>query len=448
MYVCGPTVQSNPHVGHGRSAVAFDVIRRYLTYRGFEVTYVKNITDIDDKIIAAALDQEASVEEIAAAAAERFQDTQDLLGVMRPTVEPKATDHIDQIQAMIQDLIDKGHAYESNGDVYFSVRSFAGYARLSNRNVDDMLAGARIAIDETKRDPLDFALWKAAKQGEPEWPSPWGAGRPGWHIECSAMARTYLGDTFDIHGGGTDLIFPHHENEIAQSEAVTGQPFARVWLHNGMVTLSGEKMAKSTGHVVDLATLLAENPPLAVRLFYLRAHYRSNLEFSAELIADASASYERLQSFVRRHGTAESVEPDARVIADFLSAMDDDFNTPVALSVLFDAVREGNRLADSGGDFAPIVAAVLAIMEVLGLDDVNVSDSDLASVVAELIAIGDTLDIDTSGTADDVMSRIVDRREAARANKEWTVSDQIRDRLGVLGIVIEDGSDGASWHRK
>ncbi len=241
MYVCGPTVQANPHVGHGRSAVAFDVIRRYLTYQGYDVTYVRNITDIDDKIIAAAAEQAVSITEVADLAAERFQATQDALGVLRPDVEPKATKHIPEIVDMIERLIDGEHAYESAGDVYFSVRSFERYARLSNRNIDDLLAGARIATGDVKRDPLDFALWKAAKPGEPSWPSPWGDGRPGWHIECSAMARKYLGDTVDIHGGGTDLIFPHHENEIAQSEAVTGQPFASFWLHNGMVTLSGEK---------------------------------------------------------------------------------------------------------------------------------------------------------------------------------------------------------------
>jgi cysteinyl-tRNA synthetase len=445
IYVCGPTVQANPHVGHGRSAVAFDVIRRYLMYRGYAVTYVRNITDIDDKIIAAANEQGVSIEDVAARAAERFEATQDALGVLRPDVEPRATDHIAEIVDMIVDLIVKDHAYVAGGDVYFAVRSFADYARLSNRNLDEMLAGARIATGDIKRDPLDFALWKAAKPGEPQWPSPWGSGRPGWHIECSAMARRYLGDTLDIHGGGTDLIFPHHENEIAQSEAVTGRPFVNVWLHNGMVTLSGEKMSKSTGHFVDLASLLADHPPLAIRLFYLRAHYRSNVEFSPDLVADAASSFERLQSFRRRHAELEGAAPDRDIVEAFERAMDDDFNTPVALGVLFDAVREGNRLSDEGGDAAGVAAAVELILEVLGLIPEAAGLAGLATCLEHLAA---ELGLAPGEGAEETLERVINHRTEARSNQDWSTSDKIRDGLASIGIVIEDGANGVAWHRK
>ncbi len=444
IYVCGPTVQANPHVGHGRSAVAFDVIRRYLMHRGYDVTYVRNITDIDDKIIAAAAEQAVSITEVAELAAERFEVTQDALGVLRPDIEPKATKHIPEIVDMIERLIESDHAYESAGDVYFSVRSFENYARLSNRNIDDLLAGARIATGDMKRDPLDFALWKTAKPAEPSWPSPWGDGRPGWHIECSAMARKYLGDTVDIHGGGTDLIFPHHENEIAQSEAVTGRPFANFWLHNGMVTLSGEKMSKSTGHFVDLAVLLEDNPPLAIRLFYLRAHYRSNVEFSLELIADAVASFERLQAFRRRHGDVRDVSPDVSIVADFHSAMDDDFNTPVALGVLFDAVREGNRLADAGSDTAAVAAAVELILDALGLIAATGGLDDLVEPLTGLVKELGGQERDAASALD----WLLERRTTARAGQDWTTSDKIREQLATVGVTIEDGPDGVTWHRK
>lgn len=445
IYVCGPTVQANPHVGHGRSAVAFDVIRRYLVYRGFDVTYVRNITDIDDKIIAAANEQGLTIETVAESAAGRFEATQDALGVLRPDVEPKATEHIAEIVEMIGDLIGKDHAYEASGDVYFSVRSVPAYAKLSNRNVDEMLSGARIATGDIKRDPLDFALWKGAKPGEPAWPSPWGEGRPGWHIECSAMARKYLGDTLDIHGGGTDLIFPHHENEIAQSEAVTGQVFSRYWLHNGMVDLSGEKMSKSTGHFVDLVGLLSANPPLAVRLFYLRAHYRSNVEFSDDLIADSVASFERLMAFRRRHAGLEDVAPDARVVDAFQAAMDDDFNTPVALGVLFDAVRDGNRLADEGGDAGALAAAVELIMGVLGL----IPDADgLGDLAPGIDALAVKLGLEPEGDPEATLQAIIERRATARSERDWATSDTIRDGLTEIGVLIEDGADGVAWHRK
>ena len=300
IYVCGPTVQSEPHVGHGRSAVAFDVIRRYLDWRGFRTLYVRNITDIEDKIIVAAAEAGVPVAELAEANAKRFQDAYLALGALVPDIEPKATEHIPEMIELISALIDRGLAYPSQGDVYFSVRTLESYGRLSGRDLDELLAGARVEPSELKEDPLDFALWKAAKPGEPAWDSPWGPGRPGWHIECSAMAARYLGDGFDIHGGGTDLIFPHHENEIAQSEGASGNPFARYWLHNGMVNLGGEKMAKSTGLVVDLGSLLDQVDPAALRLLFLRSHYRSQLEYTADLLDDATASLDRLRRFEER----------------------------------------------------------------------------------------------------------------------------------------------------
>ncbi len=290
MYLCGPTVQSEPHVGHGRSAVAFDVIRRYLIWSGHEVTYVRNVTDIEDKIIAAAAETGESVEVLAKRMAARFAAGYQALGVLAPDLEPKATEHIPEIIELIRVLIDRGLAYASEGDVYFSVRADESYGKLSGRNPDELRSGVRIEVGEAKHDPLDFALWKAAKPGEPWWDSPWGPGRPGWHIECSAMATKYLGQDFDIHGGGTDLIFPHHENEIAQSEGASGRTFSRYWLHNGMVNLGGEKMAKSTGILVDLASITEKHGGRALRLLLLRAHYRSPIEYSDELLAGVGGS--------------------------------------------------------------------------------------------------------------------------------------------------------------
>ncbi|HEU4895219.1 MAG TPA: cysteine--tRNA ligase, partial [Acidimicrobiia bacterium] len=363
IYVCGPTVQSEPHVGHGRYAVAFDVIRRYLMWRGYDVTYVSNITDIEDKIIAAAAETGESMEELALRMAERFSTSFRRLGVLPPDVEPKATEHIPEMLDLIGRLIDRGLAYERDGDVWFSVRALESYGRLSGRKPDDLRSGYRIDVDDSKEDPLDFALWKGAKPGEPTWDSPWGAGRPGWHIECSAMAARYLGQGFDIHGGGLDLIFPHHENEVAQSEGASGETFARYWLHNGMVNLGGEKMSKSTGQIVDLEEILDTHGGRALRMLYARAHYRSPIEYSKELIAEAEESLERLDRFRER---VEPGEPDAQALARFSEAMDDDFGTPQAVSLMFDLIREGNRILDEGGDASGIAGAVAVIVEVLG----------------------------------------------------------------------------------
>jgi cysteinyl-tRNA synthetase len=439
LYVCGPTVQSEPHVGHGRSAVAFDVIRRYLTWRGFDVLFVRNVTDVEDKIIAAAIEAGATVEDLAVDMAKRFSDAYLELGVLEPDVEPKATEHIPEMIELIQSLLDRGLAYQAGGDVYYAVRSFEGYGKLSGRDPDDLRSGYRIEVGEAKNDPLDFALWKEAKPGEPWWESPWGRGRPGWHIECSAMAARYLGPDFDIHGGGTDLIFPHHENEIAQSEGASDGPFSRYWLHNGMVNLGGEKMSKSTGVVVDLATLLQRHGGRALRLLYLRAHYRSPIDYSEELLAEAADAWDRLSRFLER---TQSGPPDPEAMAHFAAAMDDDFGTPQAVSLLFDLVREGNRVHDAGGDPSGIAGAVAAIIEVLGLDDA----SPAPEATLDLSAIARRHGLD--GDDDHVIEGLIAVRNQARAERRFEEADSIRDELDAVGVTLEDGPDGTIWLRK
>ena len=444
MYVCGPTVQAAPHVGHGRQAVAFDVIRRYLVWRGYAVLFVTNITDVEDKIINAAAEEGITAEEVARRATAQFLDAYGRLRVQPADELVYATHEIPAMIATIARLIERGHAYPAGGDVYFSVRSLRGYGKLSGRNVDEMRSGARIDPGEHKQDPLDFALWKASKPGEPAWDSPWGSGRPGWHIECSAMAVERLGFGFDIHGGGLDLIFPHHENEIAQAEGAEGdEPFARYWLHNGMLNLRGEKMSKSEGNIVDLLGLLDRYRPEAVRLYYLRAHYRQPLEFGDDLLADAEASLDRLWAFRRRIGTVGDA-PDAGVVAAFQAAMDEDFNTAGAMAVLFDAVREGNRLADSGEDATPIAAAYDEIVAVLAIGEDAVDVTDLAG---DLGALGAELGVDATEPRA-IVDALVALRSAAREGRDFATSDRIRDELTELGVVLEDGADGTTWHRR
>jgi len=427
MYVCGPTVQSEPHVGHGRSAVAFDVIRRYLTWRGYEVTFVRNITDVEDKIIAAAEESGIPAEELAVTMAARFADGFSGLGVLEPDVEPKATESIPQIIEIIETLIERGLAYSAGGDVYFSVRKLEGYGKLSGRKLDELRAGYRIEVEENKEDPLDFALWKAMKPGEPWWDSPWGAGRPGWHIECSAMAGEYLGNDFDIHGGGNDLIFPHHENEIAQSEGASGETFARYWLHNGMVNLGGEKMAKSTGLIVDLGSIIDSVGGRALRMLFVRAHYRSPIEYSSDLLEDAAEALDRLDRFRQR---ATAGEPDAEALHRLTGVMDDDFNTPEAVSLLFDLVREGNRILDEGSEAPGIAGAVEVIVDILGIDD----------------AVGPpAVKLQMS---DEDINRLIGERAQARQEKRFDEADAIRDTLDAAGVALEDGPNGTRWLRR
>lgn len=443
IYVCGPTVQTKPHIGHGRAAVAFDVLRRYLLWRGYDVTYVQNITDVDDKIIAASIDRGVSSSEIADEAAAAFRKGYEMLGVLPPDIEPKATEHVHLMVDMIKQLIERGHGYESGGDVYFRVRSFDGYGKLSGRNIDELLSGARVEPGNLKQDPLDFAMWKAAKPGEPSWPSPWGEGRPGWHIECSAMAREYLGDEFAIHAGGNDLVFPHHENEVAQAEAANGKTFARFWLHNGMVNLAGEKMAKSTGHVIDLLDTLERWDPVAVRLFYLRTHYRKPLDFSEAALDDAVSSLERLRAFRRRLPGPVTAAPDSVFLDRFSDSLADDVDVAGGLAALFDAVREGNRLLDAGEDAGPVVAAYDEMVTVFGLVE---RTDDLSDILTEVEALGREFGVGGDSPAT-LLDGLIDARNSARAAKDWVTSDAIRDALIGIGITVEDTADGVRWHR-
>jgi cysteinyl-tRNA synthetase len=444
MYVCGPTVQSAPHLGHGRAAVVFDVMRRYFEWVGYEVEFVVNVTDVEDKIIAAAQERGIEPEQVAAEAAEQFFAGYAALGVRAGTVTPYATAHIPEMIVLIEELIATGHAYAAEGDVYFAVRSYSDYGKLSGHDPDELVAGSRVEPGEHKRDPLDFALWKAAKPGEPSWESPWGEGRPGWHIECSAMAAKYLGASFDIHGGGLDLVFPHHENEIAQAEAPQGVPFARYWVHNGLVNLTGEKMAKSTGQLIGLLDAVDRYPPTAIRLWYLRKHYRSPLEFSEEALEDAANTLDRLWSFRRR---ARDVfgEADDDALSRFRSAMADDLNTAEALAVLFETVAEGNRRFDAGEDAVSLVATYDEMVAVLGLEEPAIQLGDLAD---ELAGLAGRAGLEAEGDAGDIVEALIAKREQARRDQDFETSDAVRDGLAALGVVLEDTADGTRWHRR
>ncbi len=438
MYVCGPTVQSEPHVGHGRAAVAFDVIGRYLRWRGFEVEIVRNVTDVEDKIIAAAAESGEPMSVLAERMGARFNAAYRGLGVGEADHEPKATDHIPEIVDLISDLIDRGLGYARDGDVYFSVSGFEAYGKLSGMKPDELRSGYRIEVAEAKEDPLDFAMWKGVKPGEPYWDSPWGPGRPGWHIECSAMAERYLGMGFDIHGGGTDLIFPHHENEIAQSEGARGVPFARYWLHNGMVNLGGEKMSKSTGQLVDLDSIISSRGGRGLRLLFLRAHYRSPIEYSVELLEDAEEALARLDRFRER---IEPGEADTAAIDRFREVMDDDFSTPEAVSLLFDLVREGNRLSDAGQDASSLAGAVEVILGVLGVYDAYPAPEEVPDVSAVAERFG------VQGAGAGAIESLIELRRRARSDRRFDDADSIREALAEAGVVLEDGPDGTRWLR-
>jgi cysteinyl-tRNA synthetase len=438
MYVCGMTVYDLCHLGHARVLVVFDVVYRYLKHAGFEVTYVRNITDIDDKILARAAERG----EPFTALTERFigamHEDAAALGILPPDEEPRATAHMDEILAMIRQLVAKGHAYAAdNGDVYYAVAGFAGYGRLSGKDPKDLRAGARVEVDEAKRDPLDFALWKAAKPDEPAWESPWGPGRPGWHIECSAMSTCCLGNHFDIHGGGADLTFPHHENEIAQSEAATGEPFVNVWMHNGFVRINDEKMSKSLGNFFTVREVLTRYQPEEVRYFILTSHYRSPLNYDNEHLDNARAALTRLYTALRglpAAADAPAVTGDFR--ARFTAAMDDDFNTPEALAVLFDLAREINRVRSVDAPAAAAKAAELralaAVLGLLGQDP-------------EVYLRGGT---GTDGGLDDAaVEALIARRAAARKARDFAEADRLRDQLQAAGIVLEDGPAGTRWRR-
>ncbi len=448
LYYCGATVQGMPHIGHVRSALVFDLLARWLEFRGHRVTTVRNVTDIDDKILANAAASFAPdytgdhPREPWWALAYRFEQVfnaaYDAIGIARPTYEPRATGHVPEMHALIRALVEAGHAYpapDGSGDVYFDVRSWARYGELTHQSVDDM-QDAPDADPRGKRDPRDFALWKGHKAGEPEtarWESPWGAGRPGWHLECSAMAGKYLGDHFDIHGGGLDLRFPHHENELAQS-AAAGQRFANFWLHNGLVTSAGEKMSKSIGNTVSPADMLAAARPLAVRYYLGQAHYRSVLDYRPTSLTEAAAAVERIESFLR-HAADSGLDlawTPADVPAAFQEAMDDDLNVPQALAALHEAVRAGNSALADGGDPSAPARAVRAMTDVLGLTGLM----DLGGAggnAAEHAAL------------DALVRSLLTQREQARAAKDWARADAIRDELAAAGVAVRDGADGAAW---
>jgi cysteinyl-tRNA synthetase len=430
IYVCGPTVQSAPHVGHARSAVAFDLLRRWLQASRYDVTFLRNVTDIDDKILHNAAHANVPWWALATENTRLFTAAYDALNVLPPTGEPRATGHVPEMVALMQRLIERGHAYAAGGDVYFDVRSFPAYGELSGQKPDQMLSTEDAGA---KRDPLDFALWKAAKPGEPAWETPWGAGRPGWHLECSAMATRYLGPEFDIHGGGLDLVFPHHENEVAQSVAA-GDGFARFWLHNGMVNTAGEKMSKSLGNSLVVADVLERARPAAVRYFLGAPHYRSDLDWSEEGLAEADTAYSRIENFLERAAELVGQQPPGAVPDSFAAAMDDDLGVPRALGVLHSSVRDGNA-ALAGGDkqaVAAALAATVAMVDVLGL-----APADFASA--------HTADGALHAVVDALVPAVIAAREAARDRKDYAEADRIRDALTASGLVLEDTAAGPRW---
>lgn len=453
MYVCGPTTYNFIHLGNARPLIVFDTIRRYFLYKGYQVTYVQNFTDIDDKIINRAQEEKMDPLDLAQKYIGEYHKDAKALGVLEADLHPKVSEHIPDVVEMIQTLIDKEFAYEIDGDVYFAVDKFDAYGKLSGRELEDMQAGARVGVDERKRNPMDFALWKSAKPGEPSWESPWGPGRPGWHIECSAMSIKYLGAEFDIHGGGFDLIFPHHENEIAQSEAYCGKPFAKYWMHNGFITVNEEKMSKSLGNFFTVREILGKYDPEVVRFYMLSTHYRSPLDFDDSKLEMNKRSLERLKNTIDNlaallknkpidqgfeAGVAEFNEIIAGVRAKFEEAMDDDFNTALAIATFFDLARDINSF--------------IAKQDQLG----QASFAALASAKETMEALGAVLGLFheqavqqvDDGLADGLMRLILEIRAESRAKKDWGTADKIRNTLTELGVVIEDTAQGPRWKRK
>jgi cysteinyl-tRNA synthetase len=441
MYVCGPTVYDEPHIGHARSAYIFDCIRRYLAFKGFKVTFVRNVTDVDDKIIEKAravvsssppaIRLEDSVKEVSKKYLDAYHEDMALLGIGLPDREPKATEYIPKMVSFIEELIKKGCAYESGGDVYFDIKKAKQYGKLSNQNIEMMESGARVSPGEKKRDALDFALWKKAKEGEPSWPSPWGPGRPGWHIECSAMSGDILGDEFDIHGGGVDLIFPHHENEIAQSEGA-GKKFARYWLHNGLLTIDNEKMAKSLGNFISIKGFMAKHRDADIlKLLFLNTHYRHPVDYTEEKIAEMKTQKERFVILTKK---LEGLSDQRSRITDhvieafiqrFKEAMDDDFNMPLALACMFDLVNFTNKNISDEGTAAQAKLALMQLSSVFVLD-LEPKDGQLGAAVEKLIK----------------------ERDDARAKKDYKRSDEIRVKLAGMGVILEDTKDGTTWRKK
>lgn len=472
MYVCGPTVYNRIHIGNARTFISFDVIRRYLEWRGFEVTFVQNVTDVDDKIIKKANEEGRTAAEVAAEYTQAFIDDMHRAGVEDPTIRPKATEEIGPMIGLVSKLIEGGHAYEVEGDVYFAVRSFSEYGKLSGRNVDEMEGGHRTlradgqGLEDRKRDPLDFALWKAAKPGEPSWKSPWGEGRPGWHIECSAMSHKYLGLPFDIHGGGADLVFPHHENETAQSEAAYGTTFANYWMHSGMLQIANaqtgevEKMSKSLNNFLLLSEALDIVRPEALRMLMLQTHYRSPLVFGDARLAEADAALTRIETAVKNAiwwlGTQEGAAGDGSALsaavektrADFQTAMDDDFNAPEALGSVFTLVSELNAAVAASVAPAAVKDACDAVVELMGCFGIDVSAEEDASAKAaaypeEVVSLAAEVAGYEGGDKAEAVQALLDARAQARKEKNWAVADAVRDGLTGLGFTIEDTPQGA-----
>ncbi|MGI5919267.1 MAG: cysteine--tRNA ligase [Christensenellales bacterium] len=435
IYACGPTVYNFFHIGNARPFIIFDTLRRYFEYIGYDVTFVQNFTDVDDKMIARAAEEKTTLKELGERFIKAYFEDAQGLGIRPATVHPKATEHIGDIIRLVSRLIEKGHAYEVDGDVYFDVSSFPGYGKLSGQSPEERMSGARIDVTDKKRNPEDFALWKAAKPGEDSWDSPWGKGRPGWHIECSAMSMHYLGETIDIHGGGQDLIFPHHENEIAQSEAATGKPFARYWMHNGYINVDNEKMSKSKGNFFTVRDIAQKYDLLVVRLFMLSAHYRNPINFSEELIVQAASAMARIKNcrenlkhiMATGGGSPVDVEEKIRALEDgFRDAMDDDLNTAEATGAIFEYIRDINQAFEQGGDKKSAGDALAALDKVL----------DVLGLVPREEAIPDEV------------LELVKRRQEARANKNYAEADALRDRIAALGYEVKDTPEGPKINKR
>lgn len=457
MYVCGPTVYDYIHIGNARPFIMFDVLRRFFQKVGFKVTYVMNLTDVDDKIIDKAKDEGVGTEEITAKYIQAFFEDIEALGVRKADIYPKATEHVSEMIDLIKKLFNAGLAYQANGDVFYDVSKFKDYGKLSGKKLDDLMAGARIAVDERKHNPLDFVLWKAKKPGEPYWESPWGEGRPGWHVECSAMSMKYLGESFDIHAGGVDLIFPHHENEIAQSEGATGKTFVRYWLHNGFLKIEGEKMAKSLGNILTVREILKRYPAQVIRLFFLQKHYRSPIDFTQKGLDAARSAIERLNTFMEHlHRIVESEEIQEKAFKkenlnkesrEFLAKVEglknelyeslaDDFNTPAAIAKLFDLIRESNKI--------------------LSKSELNLEDKWLLFIVAknlkefdEIFGLFSIKKIDREESKlEPLINLLIQIRQDLRKQKQWPLADKIRDELNKIGIILEDKKDTTLWRFK
>ncbi len=459
LYVCGITAYDYCHIGHARSALVFDMIVRYLRYRGYEVTFVRNFTDIDDKIIKRAQEQNTSCEELSSRFINCFHEDMDNLGVLPPTIEPKATEHVGEIIDMIRELVDKGLAYQVGSDVYYKVTDFAQYGSLSGRKLEDMQAGARISINENKEHPMDFALWKGSKPGEPTWDSPWGPGRPGWHIECSAMSRKYLGNSFDIHGGGKDLIFPHHENELAQSVGVSGESFVNYWIHHGFVTIKDEKMSKSLGNFLTIREVLEQYPAEVLRLFIFSTHYRNPLDYSEAAMSDTVSGLNRLYNCLadivslplegdaeaRQVASAKERQKVDTLTQRFLEAMDNDFNTAQALGIIFEAIKTLNRIRQTlppkaaTADLQLLHQGAMTIQELCAIMGL-LTQNPVAYVKRAREKVLATLDIAAAE-----IQKLIDERTAARSAKNWAKADEIRNTLLAHNIELNDGPEGTTW---